>query len=70
MCIRDSLEIGKSVKVKDINVDTLQLLDSENNSIVSCVVTRAAQSAADGEDEADDSTSEEGGEAIKDKAEE
>jgi len=62
------LEIGKSVKVKDINVDSLQLLDSENNSIVSCVVTRAARSAADGGDEADDSTSEEG-EASEDKAE-
>jgi large subunit ribosomal protein L25 len=62
------LEIGKSVKVKDINVDSLQLLDSENNSIVSCVVTRAARSAADGGEEADDSTSEEG-EASEEKAE-
>ncbi|MDC0580410.1 50S ribosomal protein L25, partial [Bacteroidia bacterium] len=40
------LEIGKSVKVKDISLDNLTLLDSENNSIVSCIVTRAARSAA------------------------
>tara|TARA_B100001057_G_C22722331_1_gene900216 strand:+ start:159 stop:788 length:630 start_codon:yes stop_codon:yes gene_type:complete len=65
----NDLEIGKSVKVKDIQVDKLQLLDSENNSIVSCVVTRAARSAADGETEAEDATSEEG-EATEEKAEE
>jgi large subunit ribosomal protein L25 len=65
----DELEIGKSVKVKDIEVDKLQLLDSENNSIVSCVVTRAARSAADGETEEEDATSEEG-EATEEKTEE
>lgn len=41
----DKLEIGKSIKVKDISVDKLDLLDSEANSIASCVVTRAARSA-------------------------
>ena len=65
----NDLEIGKSVKVKDIQVDKLQLLDSENNSIVSCVVTRAARSAADGETEEEDATAEEG-EATEEKAEE
>ena len=65
----NDLEIGKSVKVKDIQVDKLQLLDSENNSIVSCVVTRAARSAADGETEEEDATSEEG-EATEEKTEE
>jgi len=67
----DELEIGKSVKVKDIQVENLQLLDSENNSIVSCVVTRAARSAADGESEEEDATPEEGeeGEATEEKAE-
>ncbi len=65
----DELEIGKSVKVKDIQVDKLQLLDSENNSIVSCVVTRAARSAADGETEEEDATSVEG-EATEEKTEE
>lgn len=53
----DALEIGKSVKVGEISVDNLTLLDSENNSIVSCIVTRAAKSAAgasatEGEEEA------------------
>lgn len=42
----DNLQIGKSVKVGEISVDKLDLLDSENNSIVSCIVTRAAKSAA------------------------
>lgn len=41
----DGLELGKSIKVKDISVDNLELLDSPANSIVSCVVTRAARSA-------------------------
>ena len=54
----NDLEIGKSVKVKDIQVYKLQLLDSENNSIVSCVVTRAARSAADGEGEGEENPSE------------
>lgn len=40
----EELEIGKSVRVRDITVPGLTLLDSEANSIVSCVVTRAAQS--------------------------
>lgn len=47
----DTLEIGKSVKVKDISVDKLSLLDSESNSIVSCIVTRAAKSAAGADEE-------------------
>lgn len=47
----DTLEIGKSVKVGEISVDKLTLLDSPNNSIVSCIVTRAAKSAGlDGEE--------------------
>jgi large subunit ribosomal protein L25 len=55
----DKLEIGKSIKVGEISVDKLTLLDAENNSIVSCIVTRAAKSAAGLEAESDD---EEGGE--------
>lgn len=66
----DGLELSKSIKVKDISVDKLNLLDAPANSIVSCVVTRAARSAADAgsgnADEADESeegeSSEEGGE--------
>jgi len=56
----DELEIGKSVKVGDISVNKLNLLDSDNNSIVSCIVTRAAKSAAGDEDE--DTEGEESGE--------
>ncbi|MGB0851445.1 MAG: 50S ribosomal protein L25 [Bacteroidia bacterium] len=50
----NTLEIGKSVKVGDISLDNLDLLDSENNSIVSCIVTRAAKSAAGEEGEAEE----------------
>lgn len=56
----DTLEIGKSVKVGDISLDNLDLLDSENNSIVSCIVTRAAKSAAG--EEGDEEEGEEGAE--------
>ena len=62
----DTLEIGKSIRVKDVSVSNLELLDAENNSIVSCVVTRAARSAMGGasadEEEATEETTEEGGE--------
>lgn len=50
----DKLQIGKSVKVGEISLDKLQLLDSENNSIVSCIVTRAAKSAAGAVADTDD----------------
>lgn len=50
----DKLQIGKSIKVGEISVDKLQLLDSENNSIVSCIVTRAAKSAAGAAVDTDD----------------
>lgn len=50
----DKLQIGKSVKVGEINVENLTLLDSPNNSIVSVIVTRAARSAAGAGVTADD----------------
>ena len=51
----DTLQIGKSIKVGEITVDKLTLLDSPNNSIVSCIVTRAAKSAAgSGEEETEE----------------
>jgi large subunit ribosomal protein L25 len=61
------LQIGKSVKVKDISPENITLLDSENNSIVSVIVTRAARSAAGAasvaiDDEDEESTDEEAGE--------
>ena len=59
------LEIGKSVKVGEISSDNLTLLDSANNSIVSCIVTRAAKSAGmDGEEDAE-GEGEEGAEAAE-----
>ncbi len=58
----DNLQIGKSVKVGEISLDKLQLLDSENNSIVSCIVTRAAKSAAGAAADTDDEEEEEAAE--------
>ena len=65
----DELEIGKSVKVKDISVENLDLLDSDSNSIVSCVVTRAAKSAAGEEGEEEDEETEGSEEESTDAAE-
>lgn len=42
----ENLDIGGSIKVSDLSVDHLTLLDSPNNPIVSIKTTRAAQSAA------------------------
>jgi large subunit ribosomal protein L25 len=42
----DSLEIGKSIKVADITVNNIVLLDSPNNPVVTVKTTRAAVSAA------------------------
>ena len=47
----DAIEIGKSVRVRDLSVPNIQLTDTPENSVVSVVVTRAAQSAAAGEEE-------------------
>ena len=46
----DSIEIGKSVRVRDLSVPNVELRDTPENSVVSVVVTRAAQSAAAGEE--------------------
>lgn len=42
----DALEIGQSVKVAEVKLDNITLLDSPNNPIVSVKTTRAAVSAA------------------------
>lgn len=57
----DSLQIGKSVRVKNLSVPNVELLDTPENSVVSVVVTRAARSAASGmsEEESEDAGSEE-----------
>lgn len=42
----ETLEIGKSLKVADVNPGALTLLDSPNNPIVTVKTTRAVQQAA------------------------
>lgn len=42
----ETLDIGGSIKVGDLTVENLTLLDSPNNPVVSIKTTRAAQSAA------------------------
>jgi large subunit ribosomal protein L25 len=41
----DTLEIGQSVKVKDISVTGFDLLDAKENAIISCKTTRALMQA-------------------------
>lgn len=41
----DQLEIGKSIKIKELSVPNLKLLDSPANSVASCIITRAARAA-------------------------
>ena len=42
----DKLEIGQNIRVGDIKVKGLELLDTQANSVVSVTVTRASISAA------------------------
>jgi large subunit ribosomal protein L25 len=46
----DNLEIGKAIKVADVQVSNLTLLDSPNNPIVTVKTTRAAAAAAQADD--------------------
>jgi large subunit ribosomal protein L25 len=61
----DALEIGKSVRVRDLSVENVELMDTPENSVVSVVVTRAARSAAAGAEveEGGEETTEETAEA-------
>jgi large subunit ribosomal protein L25 len=61
----DTIEIGKSVRVRDLSVPKITLTDTPENSVVSVVVTRAAQSALAGEEEEGEEGTEEGGEATE-----
>ncbi|MBO6517713.1 MAG: 50S ribosomal protein L25/general stress protein Ctc [Bacteroidia bacterium] len=61
----DSVELGKSVRVRELSVPNVELLDTPENSVVSVVVTRAAQSAANAaasEEGAEEATEEEAAE--------
>ena len=53
------MEIGKSVRVRELSVPSVELLDTPENSVVSVVVTRAARSAAAGADGAEEAEGEE-----------
>lgn len=46
----ENLEIGKAIKVADVKVDNMTLLDSPNNPIVTVKTTRAAAAAAQAEE--------------------
>lgn len=55
----DAVQIGKSIRVRDLSVPNIELLDTPENSVVSVVVTRAAQSAAAGDEEEEGAEGEE-----------
>jgi large subunit ribosomal protein L25 len=42
----DTLEIGQSVKVKNVTPGNFEILDAKENAIVSCKTTRALMQAA------------------------
>lgn len=46
-----NLNIGDSIKIKDIDIENLELLDSLRDMVVSVKVTRVAAGMAEGEDE-------------------
>ncbi|MFT5724772.1 MAG: large subunit ribosomal protein L25 [Bacteroidia bacterium] len=50
----EHLEIGKSVRVRELSVPNVTLNDTPENTVVSVVVTRAAQSAASEEEEGEE----------------
>ena len=56
------LDIGETIKVGDLNLPGVELLDPKSNVIVSVSITRAAKSAAGGADE-EEGEGEEGAEA-------
>ena len=56
------LRIGQSIKVRDISLPNIELLDSPNAVVTTVRVTRAAASAA-ASDDSDDDEAEEGAEA-------
>lgn len=57
------LDIGQSIKVGDLNLPGVDLLDPKSNVIVSVSITRAAKSAAGGAEDEEGEEGEEGAEA-------
>jgi hypothetical protein len=41
----DALEIGQSIKVRDLAANGFEILDARENAVVSCKMTRAAMQA-------------------------
>jgi large subunit ribosomal protein L25 len=58
----DKLQLGKSIRVKEVSYENLSFLDAEGNSIVGCFQTRASRT---GDGEAEDETTEESTEASE-----
>jgi large subunit ribosomal protein L25 len=59
------LVIGQSIKVSEVSIENVELLDTKSNVIVSVNITRAAKSAAgEGEEEGEETEGEEGAEAA------
>lgn len=58
------LAIGKSIRVRDLKVDKVKLLDTPENSVVSVVVTRAAKSEGAALLDDDEETTDEATEAA------
>lgn len=63
------LDIGQSIKVADLNIPGVDLLDPKSNVIVSVSITRAAKSAAGGADDEEGEEGEEGAGAEAEAAE-
>ncbi len=64
------LGIGQSIKVNEVTIPGVELLDTKSNVIVSVNITRAAKSAAGGDDEDEEGEEAEGEEGTEAAAEE
>jgi len=53
------LELGKSIKISELNFDNINLLDAPNSVVCSVKLTRAAKGAATAEEEGAEETTEE-----------
>ncbi|HYQ56815.1 MAG TPA: 50S ribosomal protein L25/general stress protein Ctc [Draconibacterium sp.] len=63
-----NLDIAQSIKVADLSIDGIEILDPKSNVVVSVSITRAAKSAAGAMD--DDADDDEGGEEATAESEE
>ena len=63
----DKLELGQSIRVRDISVEGFEVLTAPENAVISCKMTRAAISAAGGTAVEEEATEEEGAEEATSK---